>query len=132
MPDRLASLGAPDTFDRSDLCAALIKIVRGDDAALFVAESDGRVVGLVEVYLRYDEEGGPHVTGGLAKIDLPPLARPANLWYNPPTYSDPPYTHSKQTRRVTDGKKKDNRHRPRPRRVGDDRGSESLRIMGVD
>ncbi len=71
MPDRLANLGAPDTFDRSDLCAALTKIVRGDDSTPFVAESDGRVVGLAEVYLRHDEEGVPHVTGGLAKIDPP-------------------------------------------------------------
>lgn len=55
VPDRLASLGDPDTFDRSDLCAALIKIVHSDDSALFVAESDGRVVGLAEVYLRHDE-----------------------------------------------------------------------------
>jgi GNAT superfamily N-acetyltransferase len=55
VPDRLSSLGAPETFDRSELCAALDKIMRGDDSALFVAESGGRLVGLAEVYLRHDE-----------------------------------------------------------------------------
>jgi len=55
VPDRLASLGDPGAFDRPDLCAALIKIMQSEDSALFVAESDGRIVGLAEVYLRHDE-----------------------------------------------------------------------------
>jgi len=45
VPDRLASLGTPDTFDPSELCAALDKIMQSEDSALFAAESDGRVVG---------------------------------------------------------------------------------------
>lgn len=55
VPDRLSSLGTPDTFDPSELCAALGKIMQSEDSALFVAESHGRVVGLAEVYLRHDE-----------------------------------------------------------------------------
>jgi len=55
VPDRLSSLGTPDTFDPSELCAALDKIMHSEDSALFVAESDSRVVGLAEVYLRHDE-----------------------------------------------------------------------------
>ena len=55
VPDRLASLGDPETFDSSDLRVALEKIMQSGDSALFVAESDGRVVGLAEVYLRHDE-----------------------------------------------------------------------------
>jgi GNAT superfamily N-acetyltransferase len=55
VPDRLASLGTPETFDCSELCAALDKIMHGDDSALVVAESGGRLVGLAEVYLRHDE-----------------------------------------------------------------------------
>jgi len=55
VPDRLSSLGTPDTFDPSELCAALEKIMQSEDSALFVAESAGRVVGLAEVYLRHDE-----------------------------------------------------------------------------
>jgi len=55
VPDRLSSLGAPEAFDRSELCAALLKIMQADNSALFVAESVGRVVGLAEVYLRHDE-----------------------------------------------------------------------------
>lgn len=55
VPDRLASLGTPETFDPSELRVALEKIMQSGGAALFVAESDGHVVGLAEVYLRRDE-----------------------------------------------------------------------------
>jgi ribosomal protein S18 acetylase RimI-like enzyme len=62
VPDRLLSLGDPETFDSSELCAALEKIVGDDDAALFVATVARQVVGLVEIYLRQDEANPARVS----------------------------------------------------------------------
>jgi GNAT superfamily N-acetyltransferase len=59
--DRLLSLGAPDQFDCGELNANLTKIIEQDDAALLVAESDGQVVGLAEIYLRHDDPKEPVV-----------------------------------------------------------------------
>lgn len=78
VPDRLASLGAPETFDPSELHAALEKIMRSEDAALFVAESDGHVVGLAEVYLRHDEPDPAivaHCYGYLQSLMVDPAFR---------------------------------------------------------
>ena len=56
VPDRLLSLGEPpETYAGSDLYLALEKIIRDDDAAIFLAEVSGQPVGLAEVYLRQDE-----------------------------------------------------------------------------
>jgi len=56
VPDRLHSLGEPpDTCAGSELYQTLTKIIQDDDAAIFVAETAQRMVGLVEVYLRTDE-----------------------------------------------------------------------------
>ena len=55
-------MGTPDTFDPSELCAALDKIMQSEDSALFAAESDGHVVELAAVYLSYDEPNQATVT----------------------------------------------------------------------
>jgi GNAT superfamily N-acetyltransferase len=51
----LQSRRAADTYEHSELCATLGQIISSTDAAIFVAESGGRLVGLAEVYLRQDE-----------------------------------------------------------------------------
>ena len=55
VPDRLAPLGDFDSGDWTELLAGLDKILADDNAALFVAEMDGALVGLAEVYSREDE-----------------------------------------------------------------------------
>ena len=56
VPDRLLSLGEPpETYKGSDLYLALEKIIRDDDAAIWLAEVSSQPVGLAEVYLRQDE-----------------------------------------------------------------------------
>jgi GNAT superfamily N-acetyltransferase len=56
VPDRLVSIPDPlNEADRSELYAAVTKIINSEAAALLVAEADGRAVGLAEVYLRRDE-----------------------------------------------------------------------------
>jgi ribosomal protein S18 acetylase RimI-like enzyme len=55
LPDRLVSLGDPDQFDRTYLNNEIPKIIARADAALLVAEVQGQVVGLAEIYLRYDD-----------------------------------------------------------------------------
>jgi len=62
VPDRLSSLGTPETFDCSELGVALERIMHGEDSALFVAESGGCLVGLAEVYLRQDKPDPATVT----------------------------------------------------------------------
>lgn len=62
VPDRLLTLGDADNADCSDLAKNLEEILGWDDAALLVAEVDGRLVGFAEVYLRVDEGPGPRVT----------------------------------------------------------------------
>ena len=55
LPDRLVSLGAPEAHDSSDLRTALMKVIRGQDSTIYVAEVDGECVGLAEVYVRHDQ-----------------------------------------------------------------------------
>lgn len=56
VPDRLQSLGDYECFDASALSLSLQTLVDAVDVAIWVAERNGRVVGLAEVYLREDEE----------------------------------------------------------------------------
>src|SRR5262252_5400447 len=51
LPDRLR---APAVRHEAAVRGALLKLLEAQDAALFVAEAAGTVVGLVEVYLRQD------------------------------------------------------------------------------
>jgi AraC-like DNA-binding protein/GNAT superfamily N-acetyltransferase len=55
VPDRLQSLGAFDYFDATGLSLTVEKLIDAVDVALWVAEVNGQVVGLAEVYLREDE-----------------------------------------------------------------------------
>lgn len=57
LPTRLISLGKPERYDCTDLTTALAKIVANPDAALFVADVNGRIAGFTEIYLREDEVG---------------------------------------------------------------------------
>jgi GNAT superfamily N-acetyltransferase len=55
LPARLRSLGAFSAFDSSQLRTTLQGILADPSAAVLVASLDGRIVGLVEVYLRRDD-----------------------------------------------------------------------------
>ncbi|MEZ4870498.1 MAG: GNAT family N-acetyltransferase [Caldilineaceae bacterium] len=55
VPDRLQSLGDYEWFNASALSLSLQKLIDALDVALWVAEVNGAVVGLAEVYLREDE-----------------------------------------------------------------------------
>jgi GNAT superfamily N-acetyltransferase len=52
VPNRLR---VPERYDDEQTSEQLQRIVDGDDAALFVAEDSGRLVGLAEVYLKRDD-----------------------------------------------------------------------------
>src|SRR5258706_16475851 len=51
LPDRLRT---PPAEHEAEVRAVLVKLLAAPDAALFVAETAGVVIGLVEVYLRED------------------------------------------------------------------------------
>jgi len=58
VPDRLLSPSQPPaTYLGSELYLTLEKIIAADDAAIWVAEVAGQLVGLAEVYVRDDEPG---------------------------------------------------------------------------
>jgi ribosomal protein S18 acetylase RimI-like enzyme len=59
LPNRLASLGEPHTFDCTGLSHKLANLLTQPDAALFVAEANQHIVGLAEVYLRQDAGDSP-------------------------------------------------------------------------
>lgn len=54
VPDRLRK---PDSYDEMALHDALQDLLRRNDAQIFVADDEGKLAGLAEVYLRQDE---PH------------------------------------------------------------------------
>jgi GNAT superfamily N-acetyltransferase len=57
VPDRLQR---PSVYDSDDLRKRLIEVMEGEDSAIFIAESDGQVVGLAEVYIK-DDQANPYV-----------------------------------------------------------------------
>lgn len=61
VPGRLVSLGEPEAFDCAELLATLEKIIDRPDAVIFVAEIEGELAGLAEVYLRQDETNSSKV-----------------------------------------------------------------------
>lgn len=61
VPDRLLTLGEPAEFDCSELIATLGKILDSDDAALFVADTEGRLIGFAEMYIRVDHSADVRV-----------------------------------------------------------------------
>ncbi len=54
LPLHLASLGELKSFDTTELVERLLEILGNAEAAIFVAESDGRLMGFAEVYFRQD------------------------------------------------------------------------------
>lgn len=52
VPDRLRT---PDAYDEATLRDTLHELVRRDDAQIFVLDTEGKLVGLAEVYLRQEE-----------------------------------------------------------------------------
>jgi len=61
IPARLLSLGDPGTYDCTDLFKTLNELLVDPNVAIFVADVDGRVVGLAEVHLRHDESSSAKV-----------------------------------------------------------------------
>lgn len=59
VPNRLVSLGRKDQQDWSRLRQTLTQIFSDSDAAIWVADLQGKVIGLVEVYLRQDDFANP-------------------------------------------------------------------------
>ena len=55
LSDRVRSLGKLEDQDWTRLRGELTKIIERDDAAIFVAEMDGIIIGLAEVYVRQAE-----------------------------------------------------------------------------
>jgi len=55
VPSRLASLSGAAPAERAALVSRLRDLIAASDAAVFVAEQDGRILGLAEVYVRDDE-----------------------------------------------------------------------------
>jgi AraC-like DNA-binding protein/GNAT superfamily N-acetyltransferase len=55
VPERLQSLGEWECFDAPQLAHSLAKLLDVIDVTIWVAEVNGQVVGLAEVYLRQDE-----------------------------------------------------------------------------
>ena len=56
VPSHLRSLGKKDQWERTNFHQALENIFNNDDAQIFLAEIEGKPVGLIEVYVRQDED----------------------------------------------------------------------------
>lgn len=56
VPTHLRSLGDRAQWDRSSLRESLHKIIQSADSEVFVAEAEGQLAGLVEVYVRPDPD----------------------------------------------------------------------------
>ena len=56
VPQRLQSLGDYEYFNASALSLSLQRLIDALDVAIWVAEIQGNIVGLAEVYLREDEQ----------------------------------------------------------------------------
>lgn len=75
VPDRLR---VPTPYDDTAACGTLRDILHNKDAALFVAEEHGRLVGLAEVFLRHDAPHPAaieHVYGHLQTLLVTEVAR---------------------------------------------------------
>lgn len=62
VPERLQSLGELECFDATSISHTLEKLLDAVDLTILVAEVNGAVVGLAEVYLREDEQNAVRVT----------------------------------------------------------------------
>lgn len=61
VPERLRSLLAQGLLEREELQRQIRSILHQEDALLLVAEKDGSLVGLAELYLREDDRENPAV-----------------------------------------------------------------------
>jgi len=61
VPDRLRTLGEPQQKDWTRLHDALDKILKDEQAQIFVAGCSEGLIGLVEVYLRQDDVENPFI-----------------------------------------------------------------------
>jgi GNAT superfamily N-acetyltransferase len=72
LPDRLRSLGDPDSYDWTEFDARVKGIVRAEDSIILLAESTDQPVGLAEVYIRQDDAANtaivPHYYGYLQSL----------------------------------------------------------------
>ena len=79
VPTHLRSLGDRAQWDRSSLRESLHKIIQGADSEVFVAEAEGQLAGLVEVYVRPDPDEPTLVQYRYAELQslvvLPPFRR---------------------------------------------------------
>ena len=62
VPERLQSLGEFECFDATSISPVLEKLLDAIDVTIWVAEVNGVVVGLAEVYLREDEQNAARVS----------------------------------------------------------------------
>lgn len=82
VPDRLASLGDAGPGERAKLRHRLSEIITAADSAILVAEQDGRIIGLAEVYVREDERSPariPRRFGHLQSVVVAESERGAGL-----------------------------------------------------
>jgi ribosomal protein S18 acetylase RimI-like enzyme len=56
VPTHLRSLGNKAQWDQASLREVLGKIMQGDESEIFVAETAGKLAGLIEVYVRQDPD----------------------------------------------------------------------------
>ena len=78
VPDRLRNPELSSPTEVTELCDALSEILRRDDAVIFVAVVENRIVGLAEVYLQQDEPHPlvvPHRYGHLQSLIVSEFAR---------------------------------------------------------
>ncbi len=61
LPNRLSSIGHPQTFDCTNLSQNLATLLTKPDVVIFVAEVDQHIVGLAEVYVRHDDDNAPKI-----------------------------------------------------------------------
>lgn len=55
VPDRLQSLRQPGRLDKEELARKIATLLHEDHASLQVAEMDGQIIGLAELYLREED-----------------------------------------------------------------------------
>lgn len=57
----LARMGKPDDQTNSELVKTLSEIIEGEQSSIFVAELSGHLVGLLEIYIRQDDESNRNI-----------------------------------------------------------------------
>ena len=55
LPDYLCPLGEPTAHELTELSEKLMEIVHGSDSAILVADDEGKLIGLAEVYIKHPD-----------------------------------------------------------------------------